>query len=407
MNNTADKMFNFTTKLFYEVRRVSKDGYASLFLLVSISRKKKYYPLKLRWPANCIDIPNQILLPRHRNDKEVNDYNLIINTTKANHTEIQRTYRIKNEELTIEKFTKELKIFDYKESFITYTKKESKSRYIKKDIEKKSYENVHSVLIQVALYDPVSAFKDIDAKWMAGFRNFLLHKEFKEGEKYAPGTIWDRIRTVKTYLNRAATEALIYVNPSAQTFSNPKPKTVTTYLNNEEISRLLVIYDDRMLSKTEYNVLSAFLFTCFTSLRISDVYLIEKKWEQREGILKFMPHKNRKSRKVIEIPIMKLAKRFVQTYSGKFFDLPSAQEYNRTLKDLAQKAEICKNLTSHVGRHTFGYLFMVNVGNIYALQQILGHAKLETTERYAHLDEDYKVEAVKQIEKSFGDFLLR
>jgi len=40
-------------------------------------------------------------------------------------------------------------------------------------------------------------------------------------------------------------------------------------------------------------------------------------------------------------------------------------------------------------RHTFASHFVMNGGHIYDLQKILGHADVSTTDRYAHLDQDY------------------
>lgn len=44
---------------------------------------------------------------------------------------------------------------------------------------------------------------------------------------------------------------------------------------------------------------------------------------------------------------------------------------------------------THVLRHTFASHFMINGGNILALQRILGHQDLKTTMRYAHLAPDH------------------
>lgn len=44
---------------------------------------------------------------------------------------------------------------------------------------------------------------------------------------------------------------------------------------------------------------------------------------------------------------------------------------------------------THVLRHTFASHFMMNGGNILALQRILGHKDLKTTMRYAHLAPDH------------------
>ena len=40
-------------------------------------------------------------------------------------------------------------------------------------------------------------------------------------------------------------------------------------------------------------------------------------------------------------------------------------------------------------RHTYASHFMMNGGNPYALQAILGHSELRMTERYAHLSKAY------------------
>lgn len=49
---------------------------------------------------------------------------------------------------------------------------------------------------------------------------------------------------------------------------------------------------------------------------------------------------------------------------------------------------------AHLLRHTFASHFMINGGNILALQKILGHSSLNVTMRYAHLSKDFLNEAV-------------
>ncbi|HFT1084495.1 TPA: phage integrase [Serratia marcescens] len=50
---------------------------------------------------------------------------------------------------------------------------------------------------------------------------------------------------------------------------------------------------------------------------------------------------------------------------------------------------------THVFRHTFGSHYMMNGGNILALQKILGHATIEQTMTYAHFAPDYLLDAVR------------
>jgi len=120
-----------------------------------------------------------------------------------------------------------------------------------------------------------------------------------------------------------------------------------------------------------------------------------------DNFLLFTMAKNKERKpKTIKIPIAPFAKDLIDDTLNSFFKLPSQQEYNRTLKEIAIRAGIKKRLTSHVGRHTFGYLFMTSVGDIFALKEIMGHSKIETTQRYAHLDEEYKLDLVMKLQAS-------
>jgi site-specific recombinase XerD len=191
------------------------------------------------------------------------------------------------------------------------------------------------------------------------------------------------------------------VNEDVANFPNPEPKWKTNYCNRAEVNALITLYKKDELKIHQIEVLKAFLFTCFTSLRISDVLRVNGKWRLTEGFLDFIPKKNEKKKKWVHVPIMPMAYSFVRNTTGKFFKLPSEQEYNLILKDIAVAAGVNKPLTSHYGRHTFGHLYMVTVGNLKGLQEILGHSKIETTMRYAHIDDEYLTDSVQKMQDEF------
>ncbi|EEQ03187.1 Int [Yersinia rohdei ATCC 43380] len=58
------------------------------------------------------------------------------------------------------------------------------------------------------------------------------------------------------------------------------------------------------------------------------------------------------------------------------------------------KPDLPRGQATHVLRHTFASHFMMNGGNIIALQQILGHANIQQTMAYANLSPDYLQNAV-------------
>uniref|UniRef100_A0A5Q0TMT4 Tyrosine-type recombinase/integrase n=1 Tax=Vibrio algicola TaxID=2662262 RepID=A0A5Q0TMT4_9VIBR len=56
--------------------------------------------------------------------------------------------------------------------------------------------------------------------------------------------------------------------------------------------------------------------------------------------------------------------------------------------------ELPSGQASHVLRHTFASHFMMNGGNILVLRDILGHADIAITMRYAHFAPDHLSDAV-------------
>jgi site-specific recombinase XerD len=72
----------------------------------------------------------------------------------------------------------------------------------------------------------------------------------------------------------------------------------------------------------------------------------------------------------------------------------------RDLRVYLKEADIDKTFRFHDLRHTFASHFMMNGGNIYDLQKILGHTSLEMTQRYAHLAPEHVVRASNVV--SFG-----
>ncbi|MFD0794014.1 tyrosine-type recombinase/integrase [Mucilaginibacter litoreus] len=89
------------------------------------------------------------------------------------------------------------------------------------------------------------------------------------------------------------------------------------------------------------------------------------------------------------------------------FDLPNPAEYNITLKDIPSLACINKNLTSHVGRHTFGHMYLQKVQNLASLKELMGHTKIETTMRYVHLENDYLKSTANLVGEEFKDLRKR
>jgi len=126
-------------------------------------------------------------------------------------------------------------------------------------------------------------------------------------------------------------------------------------------------------------------------LRLSEVASLRAKdVNMKEGIITIRSGKGRKDR-VIPIPRgsrrhLQVILRFLKSDDHLF---PwSTRTINRVVKRLAKKAGIDKNVSPHTLRHTAATRMLKKGVNIRAVQKILGHKSLTTTQRYTHLTID-------------------
>lgn len=66
------------------------------------------------------------------------------------------------------------------------------------------------------------------------------------------------------------------------------------------------------------------------------------------------------------------------------------------IKKIANSLNISKNISPHTFRHSFATHLVDGGANLRAVQEMLGHESIITTEIYTHLDKDYLKETVSQ-----------
>ena len=67
------------------------------------------------------------------------------------------------------------------------------------------------------------------------------------------------------------------------------------------------------------------------------------------------------------------------------------------VKQLAADAGISKNVSPHTFRHSFATHLIEGGADLRAVQEMLGHESITTTEIYLHLDRDY----LKEVHRTF------
>nr|ELR5257633.1 tyrosine-type recombinase/integrase [Providencia rettgeri] len=148
-----------------------------------------------------------------------------------------------------------------------------------------------------------------------------------------------------------------------------------TFLTHEEIEELL-----SKLTRDEKRIA---LLCLSTGARWGEAERLKGEQVQNCRVT-FLKTKNGKMRTV---PISEELERAIKTKpSGQLFKV-NYEDFRQSLR--AIKPDLPEGQATHVLRHTFASHFMMNGGNIIALQQILGHANIQQTMAYAHLAPDY------------------
>jgi integrase/recombinase XerD len=84
---------------------------------------------------------------------------------------------------------------------------------------------------------------------------------------------------------------------------------------------------------------------------------------------------------------------FVNTHGKKL----SRMGLHKILKQYVKKAKITKRVTPHIFRHSFATHLLEGGANLRAVQEMLGHANIATTQIYTHIDREY----LKEVYKTF------
>ena len=232
-------------------------------------------------------------------------------------------------------------------------------------------------------------FASVSEDWCNGFRDFLLEEPIAQNTK---NVYWGKF---KSLLKEAVKDGVLDKNPASRLDGIKRVDTERTYLTLDEVKAMA-----NAPCKTDV-LKRAFLFSCLTGLRKSDVERLTWGDVSTNGDFTRIIYRQKKTNGVEYIDINQQAVRFMGDRRGdgdKVFDgFHYTETYNIHLQQWAVMAGISKPITYHSSRHTFA-LLMLDLGvDIYTLSKLLGHRKVTTTMVYAHILDRKKQEAVTRI----------
>lgn len=247
-------------------------------------------------------------------------------------------------------------------------------------------------------------FADITPEWVQGFKDYLENEAVAWGHDFrkrikdkplARNSKLSYFNKLRACLNQAIEEGVILTNPM-RGIDGFKPEEGTRmYLTLDEVRKLAV-------TECEYpQIKAAFLFSCLTGLRRSDVLRLTWGDVHKQGEFTRIIFRQKKTSGQEYLDISPQAAELMGERGlpdeHVFTDIHSPSCTNNTLKLWVARAGINKTITFHCGRHTFATL-MLDIGtDIYTVSKLLGHRDLSTTQIYAKVMDKNKQAAVASI----------
>lgn len=220
-------------------------------------------------------------------------------------------------------------------------------------------------------------------------REYALHLQNQE---LTTVTRQSYVRALRAFLTWCYSEELLSVNLSEK-FKLPKAKRkVIDILTDEEARRLMTSFNPRYLVQLRNYCICALMLD--SGLRMDEVATLDLSLLHLPEGYAIVNGKGAKQRVVpLGLNTRKALLRYLNRRPGcaptsKVFlksDLQAVTDdtVKQVFRKLKKRIGIPR-IRAHLLRHTFATRYLENGGDIYALQQILGHTSLEMVKRYVH-----------------------
>lgn len=204
-----------------------------------------------------------------------------------------------------------------------------------------------------------------------------------------------KLASIRTFFEFLIRNGTIKSNP-AKLVPTPKgEKRLPTFLTVDEVVKLVETPGSENVYESRDRAILELLYSC--GLRVSELVGINLNNLDLISMSVKVLGKGNKERMV---PLGSKACTAIKTYLSQRLDLKPEDDYlfvnsrggrlstrsiDRIIKKYAAISGIPKNISPHVLRHTFATHLLGGGADLRAIQEMLGHKSLSTTQRYTHI----------------------
>lgn len=207
-------------------------------------------------------------------------------------------------------------------------------------------------------------------------------------------------------MENAIREGIVTVNPFRLLNKKEKPQKQNAekeFLTIDELKKVIA-------TPCRYPIVKkAFLFSCFTGLRWSDMITLEPKHihDSVDGKSKYIEKKQVKTKQDVVVPLCQDALKWMPEpqNDGKtiFHELQITQTtVEVVLQEWMEAAGIKKHITYHCSRHTAATMWLTLGANLYVVSKLLGHRSIKVTEVYARIVDQTKIQTMNLVNDMFN-----
>ncbi len=268
--------------------------------------------------------------------------------------------------------------------------------HIERSLSKNTSSSYISDLRKFALSIPGKRPEDVTSEDISSF----LASELTSGG-ISKRTQSRYVSSLKSFFDFMEIEGRIAKNP-AEVVEQPKiGRYIPTVLSVEEVERILGAFDLSQNEGHRNRAIIEMLYSCglrvseLVSLRISDLFL-------EDGFIKVIGKGDKQRLVPIGQPaVIALSNYLSQSrrgFTSKTEDILflnrrggklSRQMVFLMIKDVCARAGITKEVSPHTFRHSFATHLVENGADLRAVQEMLGHESILTTEIYTHIDSSH------------------
>lgn len=250
----------------------------------------------------------------------------------------------------------------------------------------------------------IDKLKDVESDHINSFISTLkFYKKYTRKEKYTNSTINRYISSIKNFHYYLLDNNFVE-NDASNKIYRPKNKTKMPYvLNVTDID--LILSSIKLLKPIDFRDKCIISLMYSSGLRISEVVNIKlNDLNFTESFISVLGKGNKQRLIPVGDKAMKMTSVYVDEYRYKFLKKMNSDGYlflNNRGKSLSRVSiwKIIKKhssslpnsdmITPHVFRHSFATHLIEGGADLRAVQMMLGHSDITTTQIYTHLDKSY------------------